>query len=479
MGRRQSKAEGLLACILDNASVSMLCVDRTLRVVLAGRNWRARLRDAHQKCRLSQIFADSAQGDQMERLVRKVFQTRKPAVGRRLKDDACHYEYGVIPFVWQGQVVYALIVLRDITEELRLTDEVRAVQHRLSGIVESASEMVVSLDPSGRIVTWNNAARKVSGLPAQKAVGRKLSDLCPEDSVRLMSRAIARTLRSGRAGPVRLQLHGQGDGVRTVDWAFAAMTDETGAANGVVAVGRDLTEQLEAEARLQQADRAAALGVMAGGIAHELRTPLAVSSAAAQLLLGRPLDKTTQLECAAKIHSAVERASRIIENLLHFARPSGPSRRSTVDIARLIRDALKLVENQRELSKIKLHLALSRRTTVVDVNTTLLVQALTNLLLNAINAMPDGGSLSVSSARKGATVLVRVKDTGRGIPSADLDKVFDPFFTTMAAGKGTGLGLSITYSILKRHGGEIDIESARGRGTSVTISLPAAEEESV
>jgi len=478
MSKRTSQAESLLACILDNASVSMLCVDRDLRVILAGRGWRTHLRGDKEADELRQVFANSTQVDELEELVRNAFLTRKPVVGRRLEDHNRHYEYGVAPFVWHKKVVYAIIVLRDITEELRLGEEVRAVQRYVASIVESASDIVISLDLSGQIVTWNNAAHRITGLSTQDVKGRKLSELCPGGSGGAMSRAIAETLKTKRIGTVRLPFCGRGGEERTVDWAFSAMLDETGGVDGVVAVGRDLTERLEAEAHLQQADRLAALGVMAGGIAHEVRNPLAVSAAAAQLLLKRRLDKATQAECAKKIHSGIERASSIIENLLRFARPSEPGRQSVFDIGHVIRDALKLLENQRKLARIKLHLSLNRLGATIRGNRTLLQQAFMNLLLNAIDAMPDGGRLSISSSRKDDSVVVRLKDTGSGIGPKEINKVFDPFFTTRPAGKGSGLGLSITHSIIDQHSGHIEIESAEGRGSTVTVALPCAKEGS-
>ncbi len=475
MSKHASKAESLLACILDNASVSMLCVDPGLEVVLAGRNGPMHPRGDEGTRALRQVFAESAQLDELEECVERVFQTREPVVGRRLNERRRRYEYGVIPFVWKGKVVYAIVVLRDITEELRLSEEVRAVERRLTSIVESASDIVVSLDLSGRIVTWNNAARKITGLAVEDVKGRKLSALCPGGDSKAVSRVITQTLKTKRVGTARLQFYGQDSEVRTVDWAFSAMTDEAGAVNGIVAVGRDRTEQLEAEARLAQADRLTALGVMAGGIAHEIRNPLAVSSAAAELLLRRPLDSAIQLECAEKIRSGIERASRIIENLLRFARPSEQGWQATFNVMDVIRDAQKLLENQRKLSRIKLRMSLSRRKTIVQGNRTLLRQSFMNLLLNAVNAMPRGGVLSVSSARENSCVVVRVRDTGSGIAPNDIKKVFDPFFTKTPVGAGSGLGLFITYSIVKQHHGQIKIESTPGKGTAVTVTLPCAK----
>ena len=192
------------------------------------------------------------------------------------------------------------------------------------------------------------------------------------------------------------------------------------------------------------------------------------------MLLGSSLSRGDRSECAIKIHRNVQRASGIIESLLRFARPSdrGASLRR-LDFVEVVREAVNLVSNQLKLSGIDLRADLPARSIDVRGNEDLLQQVVTNLLLNAANAMDDrDGKVSLEIEAKGGFVVLTVTDNGRGIAEDDLRNVFDPFFTTMPVGKGTGLGLSICYAIVDQHEGRIDIASAAGQGTTITVSLP-------
>lgn len=251
------------------------------------------------------------------------------------------------------------------------------------------------------------------------------------------------------------------------------MRDDGGSVVGIVAVGRDLTERRRLEAQLIQSAKMASLGGMAGGIAHEVRNPLGIISAGAQLLLESPDDDKLRTECAQKIHAATKRASLIIENLLKFARPTGEQMRK-VDLHTVLEETLALLDHQLVLQKIVVRRELQENLPEVYGNADLLQQVFANLILNGRNAMLEGGTLTVATrAMDGRQVEVRVEDTGSGVPLENLPKIFDPFFTTMPVGKGVGLGLSISYSIIQQHQGSIEVESQVGEGTTFTIRLPA------
>jgi signal transduction histidine kinase len=251
-------------------------------------------------------------------------------------------------------------------------------------------------------------------------------------------------------------------------------------------VGRDLTERRQLEAQLVHSAKMASLGVMAGGIAHELRNPLGIISAAAQLLLERPDDIRLWVEGAKKIHNATLRASLIIESLVKFARPQNEGM-GELDMQAVLEETLSLMDNQMALQKVTLQRHFQADLPRVYGNASLLQQVSTNMILNACNAMPQGGTLTVSSRSipreshgspppsftdLGPWVEIAFSDTGRGIFEQHLSKIFDPFFTTMPVGKGTGLGLSISYGIIQQHQGSIEVESEMGQGTTFTIRLP-------
>jgi signal transduction histidine kinase len=263
----------------------------------------------------------------------------------------------------------------------------------------------------------------------------------------------------------------QGEGI-LVSWVFSPMKDDSGTTIGTVAVGRDLTERRKLEHQLRQSHKLAALGVMAGGIAHEIRNPLAVCSSAAQFLMEDDLPADFRTECARKIRAGIEKASDIIENLLRFARPSPQTEMCDLNLVEVLRETLTLIDNQAKVQKIRIHTGLPEYAVIIRGVPSLLQQVFLNLFLNAINAMPDGGNLDILLEQFDSEVLIRVSDTGVGIAEADLDKIFDPFHTCSSAAWGTGLGLSISYSILQRHLGSINAESQVGIGSTFTVRLP-------
>ncbi|MCJ7614926.1 MAG: ATP-binding protein, partial [Desulfobacterales bacterium] len=240
-------------------------------------------------------------------------------------------------------------------------------------------------------------------------------------------------------------------------------------------ISRDITERKRLEAQVIQSAKMASLGIMAEGIAHEIRNPLAVCSSAAQLIIQNPNDRALREECADKIYSNIHCASHIIENLLKFARAPEDDF-WPVNLKDALELCLSLIDHQIELQQIELNRELAKDLPRVMGNVNLLQQVFLALILNACNAMPKGGKLTVSTlANSDGDVDVRFVDTGCGIPEENLDKIFDPFFTTMPAGKGVGLGLSISYEIIQQHGGSIEVESRVDVGSTFTIKLPSTQ----
>jgi signal transduction histidine kinase len=257
-----------------------------------------------------------------------------------------------------------------------------------------------------------------------------------------------------------------------ISWVFSSMKDERGTPVGVVAVGRDLSEHRKLEMQLLQSQKLASLGVMAGGIAHEIRNPLAVCSSAAQFLKNAEIQPGFRDECVSRILDGINKASSIIENLLRFARPSSSSEMTPIAIVDVIRDSLQLVSNQAKIGKIAITENLSGTPMAVYGNANLLQQMFVNLFLNAFNSMPEGGTLTVTVKPGEGGALISIEDSGCGISPEHLGKIFDPFFTLSPVGKGTGLGLSICYSIVKQHLGNIEVQSVEGECTIFTVYLP-------
>jgi two-component system, NtrC family, sensor kinase len=219
----------------------------------------------------------------------------------------------------------------------------------------------------------------------------------------------------------------------------------------------------------------AAIGLLAAGVAHEVNTPLTGISSFTQMLLERsePDDPRTQL--LEKIERQTFRAAKIINSLLNLARPS-EGEAGPVDLNGVIGDVLSLLEHQFKTSRIQVRKELTGVPLIVRGVEYKLQQVFLNLFLNARDAMPKGGWLTISARIDGAQAIVELSDTGVGIPAEHLTRIYDPFFTTKLEGRGTGLGLSVTYGIVQEHGGTLVCESTVGQGTRFRLVLPCLEQ---
>jgi len=481
-GDIEAQYPNLIPVLLDGIPSSVLVLDRGLRVTLANRNFLEKARrtaDTTLGRRLEEVFpAAILSSTQLDRRAREVFQDGLPLEGGKMTYRAPGvpqrvYFYSLTPLRDGAGVVGVLLMMHDITEQERLTQDVRRVERHLASVVESANDLVVSMGAEGRIMTWNQAAERVSGFGRNEVLGRDLVELCVEgerDQMRTLLSAVSR----GESGAIHeLNLRTRQGKLIPVAWACSPMWDEQGRVAALVAVGRDLTERRLLEAQLFQSAKMASLGVMAGGIAHQLRNPLGVASAAAQLLLREPNNRELGQECAQKIYEGIKRASAIIESLLRFARPDGGAF-NAIQVNEVINDTVAMLRHQANLSQVQVEAELGDNLPTVNANPSALQQAFTNLFLNACQAMPTGGRLTIRSrlAEPAGCVAVDFADTGCGIPKENLTQVFDPFFTTRPVGKGVGLGLTIAYSILQQHGGSIQLHSSVGKGSTFTVLVP-------
>lgn len=468
--------------LVDSIPSSVLLIDENLRVALVNHNFLVKARRSEQETLghpLVEVFPTVIVEElQLEKQIRKVLASQHPFQGQRLTYRAPGvllrtYRYSIIPMAWSPKVGLAMLLMDDVTEQLRLAEEVRRVERHLASVVQSASEMVLSTDSKGRILTWNQAAERLSGHRLSELEGHALADYFAPAGAQWIRNFFATEAKRSGCGVAECDLLTR-NGMRIpVSWTFSPMRDDQDAIAGIVAVGHDLTERRKFEQQLLQSQKLAALGVMAGGIAHEVRTPLAISSSAAQFLMEDGISAEFSRECAGKIHSGIQQASRIIENLLRFAHPGCELEVAEVDLLPVLHNAIALVENQARLQKVEVQCCSPEEPVRVAGVASLLEHTFLNLFLNALRAMPEGGSLTVSLQREESRVCVRVADTGCGIASSDIDNIFDPFYTRAPVGQGSGLGLSICYSFVRQHGGSIAVESAEGKGSTFTVTLPA------
>jgi len=286
--------EQLYTMLLDAIPSSVLLIDQHLRIVSANRNFLEKGQRTLAKTigyRLEEVFPTIIL-DQMDitKRIRQVIENNQPAKGERMTYRAPGvpiriYYYSILPFTWQGRVEGAVLLMDDVTEQVRLSEEVRRVERHLVSIVESASDLVLSTDKKGRILTWNTAAERLSGYSATEVRERSFTDFCADedrkDIQEIFSRIDTRKYAQTKECPLQTS---EGSSI-PVSWVFSPLKDSYNQTAGVVAVGRDLTERRKFETELHQSQKFAALGVMAGGIAHEIRNPLAICSSSAQFLM--------------------------------------------------------------------------------------------------------------------------------------------------------------------------------------------------
>ena len=476
------RSELLYRMLMDTIPSSVLLLDENLCVVSANRNFLEKSRQIAGMTagrRLDDVFPEVILEEMgLEQQIRNVFTSSHATQGQRLTYRAPGvpirvYYYSVVPVNWAGQIDHVMLLMDDVTEQVRLGEEIRRMERHLASVVESASDIVISTDTEGNILTWNKAAQRATGYSLAELKGRPFFDYCDQTGAASVGKLLSKGASGESSGRIESNLRTKDGRCRPVSWVFSQMTDDAARTVGFVVVGRDLTEQRKFELQILESQKLAALGVMARGIAHEIRTPLAVSSSAAQFLMEDDLVPEFRRECAEKIHSGIRKASTIIENLLRFAHPSADKSKTPLDLLRVVKEALTLVDHQAKVQNIEIRTHFPPEPCQVLGVPSLLEQVFINLLLNAINAMPSGGTVDVLAEQAPGDVLLRVTDTGEGISKEDLDKIFDPFFTRAPLGKGTGLGLSICYSIVDQHGGSIGVESESGKGSTFTVRLPS------
>jgi two-component system, NtrC family, sensor kinase len=352
-------------------------------------------------------------------------------------------------------------------------DELERMREFSENILESLNDGLAVLDRDDRIVRWNRRLEELYGTRHEAAVGRRLDQI--------FDSGFFEALRSGRrespdgAALYRIPLSTRHDPPRhvLVNVATTPLRDSDGAIAGTIVVVEDISARVQLEEQLQISEKMASIGLLAAGVAHEVNTPLTgISSFVQMLMQGTEPDdpKTRVLE---KIERQTFRAAKIVNGLLNLARPaqvdSGP-----IDVNAVINDVLSLLEHQLKTGRIQVRKELAATAPFVLGIEYKLQQVFLNLFMNARDAMPKGGWLTIVTRESGDSATVEVADTGSGIPVDQLSRIYDPFFTTKDIGKGTGLGLSITYGIIQEHGGNITCDSAVGQGTRFTLTLPLA-----
>jgi two-component system, NtrC family, sensor kinase len=341
-------------------------------------------------------------------------------------------------------------------------------------IVESINVGVFAVDLEERIESWNAQMEVMYAMSRQEAVGQSLRDILPENFV-------AEFLRlkdePGVHNLYRFRLQTRSGENRCANVAIAPLVSRNFEVVGRIIIVDDITERMELEAQLTQADKLSSIGLLAAGVAHEVNTPLAVISSYTQMLAKQVRGDQRVAPLLDKITQQTFRASEIVNGLLNFSR-TGAAEFTALDLNHVIEETLKLLEHQFRVSQVQLETSFEDNLPPILGNSGKLQQVFLNLFLNAKDAMAAGGTLRVATQANGH-VAVDVSDTGSGIALEHVQRIYDPFFTTKVSvsegqRRGTGLGLAVSYGIIQEHAGKIQVESQVGNGTTFHLEFPMA-----
>ena len=353
-------------------------------------------------------------------------------------------------------------------------------QRRFTGlIIDSLPVGLYVIDRDYRIQVWNRKRETgTQGLRRDLVVGRPVFEVLTRQPAQQLKGEFDHVFRTGEVQFLEIE-SGQGDDRRYYRLTRFPMRLDGEAVTHVVTIGEDVTEARLVQHQVLSSEKLAAVGQLAAGVMHEINNPLATIGAAVAAIQGRlgANEDPSVAEYLELIDHEVQRCTSIVDGLLDFSRPGDSGKpQSRTNLNALVEQTLFLLKHHKRFKRLNLVRELGPDLPPVLANGEQMVQVFMALFLNAVDAMEDGGRLTLRSHRTPARpeeLVVEIQDTGHGIPPGQLSKIFEPFYTTKPPGRGTGLGLSICYGLVHEHRGRIEVESEQGRGTVFRVYLPA------
>lgn len=375
-------------------------------------------------------------------------------------------------------------VARNITERKSTEEQLKHSEEQFRLIAENVADMIAVLDLNGRRIYNSPSYKSILGDPESLKGTDGFQEIHPEDEARVRQ-VFQETVNSGVGQRIEYRFLLKDGSARNIESKGSVIRDGAGKISQVIVVSRDVTEEKRLAAQFLRAQRMESIGTLAGGIAHDLNNVLAPIMMAIEVLRSKISDPGGQ-KILATIETSAKRGSDIVKQVLAFGR-GVKGDRILVQLKHVVNEVVKIAEETFPKS-IEIKTDIPRDLWTVSADPTQMHQVLLNMLVNARDAMPRGGTLTISAenikldehysrmhleAKPGAYVSITIADTGTGIPTDIREKIFEPFFTTKEIGMGTGLGLSTTLAIVKSHGGFINLDSEVGNGTTFSIFIPA------
>jgi two-component system NtrC family sensor kinase len=345
--------------------------------------------------------------------------------------------------------------------------ELERLKDYSENIIESLTMGVAVIDRRGKITGWNRVLEETFLKKKEEVVDKTLEDVLGEKNY-----AALFPLDSQRDFRLlsEITLDMPSGGMKIFDISKTPLLDNEMNPYGTVIAFEDITEKISLQQQLLTSEKLASIGLLSAGVAHEINTPLTGISSYVQILQ-KKLSDDHHSQILEKIETQTDRVTKIIKNLLNFARNPSESSFHQVNLKECLEEIISLIDYKLKNMNIHLELELSPLESIWAEGEKL-QQVFINIILNAIDAMPEGGTLKIGLHQEENQAIVKIEDTGMGIKKQDLPHIFDPFFTTKGIGKGTGLGLSISYAIIKAHEGHISVKSESGKGSLFSIFIP-------
>ena len=409
----------------------------------------------------------------------------------RLKDGREIWTLLNIKFMYEGgDIKGATVVAHDINDRKLMEEALRESEEKYRTVLEANPDPVVVYNIEGKVTYFNPAFTRVFGWSLEERLEKKMDLFVPEDAWRETKIMIEKVLAGERFSGIETRRYNKKGEIIPVSISGAIYKDQNGNPIGSVINIRNITEQKKLEAQLQQAQKMESIGTLAGGIAHDFNNILGIILGNTELAIDDIPEWNPAKYYLEEIKIASLRSKDVVRQLLSFARKTKLEKKPT-KIIPIVKESLKLLRSSIPTS-IEIRQNIPKNVDTILADPTQINQVLINLCTNADHAMPDGGIIVVTLSNiefdkdtaaqhpelnMGRYVNLTVSDTGHGISQEEIDRIFDPYFTTKEVGKGTGMGLAVIHGIVKEHNGMITVESELGKGTTFNTFFPAVEKE--
>lgn len=373
-------------------------------------------------------------------------------------------------------IIHQNAEMKELTNDRnRLAKKLETNQKYLSNILHTAESAIAVIDKNEKFESWNKGAEIMFGYTEDEIIGKSSTILFPEDEkyVRELNYIKDEAYKSNEVKIIDTERRTKDGRIIPVELSVAPLPSNDGQYSGRTVIIKDKSHVKQLQQQIDQSEKLAVIGQLAAGIAHEIGNPLASISSLVQLIQRKNKDDLLN-EQLITIRENIDRITKIVRELVDFSRP--PSyKRELIQITEIVKTAVGIVKYDKRVKKVDFETEFSKNVPMIHVVPDQLLQVFVNILFNALDAVEGNGRIQVKTYVEDDKIITKFSDDGCGMPEETISKIFDPFFSTKDVGKGTGLGLSVSYSIIRKFGGDVSVESEVDKGSCFCVKLPIKE----